>query len=374
MTKNSSPATSPTSSKSVLPTSNQVASMSKSEKLPSISDHFKEAWDRLVANLLNLGILTFLSFFIGTIWVVVVIGVVALTTSFTPEVATVIAAAARDGVEALATMPSWYWGFLASALVLLVLGSAAISAVFQAAYVVVIGKSQEKPSLSQSVQTGIALAVPLVILNLVVLFLMFGNLMFFFLPGIFVIILTFFAVYELVLAGKGPIDAIKGSFHLVMENFGIVVVRALVFFVGWMLISYLINIMVSNESVSGIGIILSLIVNIFYPWFSVAYYAVLYDYVRRITPDQKPTYLGVLSVTAVIGWIVALLTVGSLVRLVGSQMNSDAWEIFREAFVKEMGLQDQNKNLIETNEEFNLEMDVEALLQQLQMEELDSEN
>jgi hypothetical protein len=325
---------------------------SDNQEMPSIADHFREAWDRFVASLLNLFLLSVINVLVGFLLVVLAIAIVFFgATFFVPDVSSLLKSISAQGPSAFEQIPAGFWWFLGVMGGVLFLGSLAISSVFQGAQLYVVGKSEDKPSLSKAIQVGIAVIVPFIIMNLVVSFLVMGNLALLVLPGLLIIILSLFAAYEVVLGGKGALDAIRGSFRLVKENFGTVVVRAVVLFLLWLAVSSIIQIITNNESLAGFGFFLSMILGIIYPWFAISFYIVLYQHVKRLTPEGKNGWLGFFSITAIIGWALMALLVYGLVGAITSPEGGKILEGLREEMGREL-----RQGLEQGESSFNSEM------------------
>lgn len=270
--------------------------------LPSIGTLFTDSWHTVTKSMLNLFLLTLIALGGGFLWglgfmVFTLLSAAGLimpftkgNTQFTPE--SLLTMLGGLGVVLL---------LFAVGIFLLILFAVAI----QAAEMVVIDQYAQTVSVWGSVKKGFSKALALVIVGMLMFLIIFGGFLFFIIPGIVFAILFMFVSYEIVLSNNSIWGSIKRSTAIVLHNFGGIFVRFLLFFLLSIVISaseqYVMGYSDSSMRMPGLG--LSIIVNVLFGWYSLAYSITLYKQSRAVTPADKSVNMVWILIISFLGWL-----------------------------------------------------------------------
>lgn len=273
--------------------------MAAEKMFPSIKTLFADSWQAMTKSLLNVFILSLISFGMGL--VIMLAGVIA-TVGF--------------GALAAVTQEGKNWEtFLANPKIIASLGIGGLifflscifaMTVFSIASVYAVANWQKKPRLGECLGQGFKLFFPLLAVSILIGFISFGGWWLFMIPGILMMLFFMFSRMEVILAGKRFLEALKGSIRIVSQNFGEVFGRMLLFTVGGFILSYIIGRTLP---------FLSLFCNLFFSWFATAYIVVLYQQAKAATDEKQEAKLGWIWITSILGWLIFALFCVGMVKL-----------------------------------------------------------
>lgn len=146
--------------------------------------------------------------------------------------------------------------------------------------------------------------LPYFLTSLLSVFLIFGGIFVFVIPGIIIAIFFAFVGYEVVLEDKTGRTALKSSYYLVKSNFWEVILRAAVLQIGLVLISTILT------QLAGANWLLNLVkflFSIFSVWYARAYFYLLYKQLRARTTKTSPLSLVWIWIVSGIGWVLILI-------------------------------------------------------------------
>lgn len=160
--------------------------------------------------------------------------------------------------------------------------------------------------------------IPLFLMSLLSGFLVFGSMVLFVLPGIFMAILMLFAQIEVILGKQSPVNAIKRSAQLVMDNFGQLFLHWGALILLYFGIQVLVPNILSNAAprLEGLIALLTSISSVVLGWFMVSYNVLLYK--KLSNKDAKPKGMLWMWAMAGLGWVLFFLLMSSIVRFVTS--------------------------------------------------------
>ena len=272
-------------------------------KLPPIKNLFADSWNLMVSQLLNL---LFLS-----------IGAIAAT------VGLIIAFAAVGLVLALAlglfkavNNPA---ALIGSAPLIVVLSVLFLAGMFSSVFIVsmlftiapmrLLAGEKKTMGLFALLKGGGKFILPLVAVSFMTVLFVLGGVWLVIVPGLFISMFLAFAQYEVVLAGKRGMSALKGSVRIMTQNFGEILVRHIIFIIAYVILVLFIPNVISkiDEATGAIISVLWILVSVLANWYALAFGITLYKQVKAVTDESKPAGMGWIKAVAVIGWLLALI-------------------------------------------------------------------
>lgn len=223
-------------------------------------------------------------------------------------------------------LTSFTLAFLVSCL-LVILAIAIFNTAIWGAQILVVASPKDSLSLTESFKGGFRLTIPLFLTVLLGGLLIFGGFFVFILPALLFGFLLSFSTYAVVLDGYSPINALRRSVGMISAHFGEVLIRVVVLWLIYFLVSGLIpEILRSiNGNLNVLIKILSFIVDLVLGWYMLAYGVTMYQHLRGIS-DKEQGPLRWLVATSFIGWVlVVFLGIGifGFVRSEGFKKFSD---------------------------------------------------
>ncbi len=195
-------------------------------------------------------------------------------------------------------------------ILVIVLASSVVISAFSYAQTSILAESK-KQKLKAHLKKGFSLIIPLIGISLISSFFVFGGFFVVFIPGVLMAIFLSYTPQQAIIHNKRGMDALKGSYTIISQNFARIFVAALCLgIVESIATNFLPNLFEQAGSIGQTilafyGPIMSLLVG----WFSFAYGIELYLYAEKRTDwkkDQNITWMWIISV---LGW--AIIVVGS---------------------------------------------------------------
>lgn len=252
--------------------------------LPSISDLISASWAIFTKKVFTL-ILVDLLTVLAVVVVVIVAVLVGLGLGLTHISLTTLGGPILIAGIILAIL-------IAISLIIIFTISAAASAFIIA--------DEAKLSVGDAIKKSFPVILPIIIVGVLTALLVFGGLFVLVIPGIVIYFLLYFSYLEVILGNKRSFEALRGSYNLVSHYFWQVVLRILV-----LSAIYLIVDLIMGELKS---ILLLELVNFLLGIFSTIYIITLYKQLVAITAPYRSS-LNLISVIALIGWIIIILLV-----------------------------------------------------------------
>jgi len=320
--------------------------------LPSIGDLLKESWETFKKSALNLFIFNIIAL-VGY----VVIGVLSFGIILASGIFAITNQIPRLQTGQAPDFSQINPIFILVGIVVLVIGTLTISTVQSIGSVLIIDKRGEEISFGDIIKKSFGLIIPVSIVGLLVFLLTFGGFFVFILPAILFQLFFIFSSYNVILDGKRTTGSLKNSYAIVKKHFGEILVRLLILFA----INITITIFIPNTITRigpGTGIILvflSILINVFLGWFSLAYITTLYKQARVGMIEQKSSILWT-WIIAVTGWIIFGFVVFAVTKTLTSS-------IFNEQLMKEFNKANKaNQGIIEKNIDYNINSEFEKEL------------
>jgi flagellar basal body-associated protein FliL len=241
----------------------------------------KRAWDKTQKQLLRLFLLTLIPL-VGLVTVAIVGGIA------------MVALAAIGGSNALTPVVTVF--FIALAIVFAILMLAInISTIYIVA--------DTDPALSPLAifKKSLKKVWPLMIASLLGGLIVLGGFVLLIIPGILFSILLSFSAYFVVMDNISPIEAMRKSVYVVSKNFGSIFIRLAVLFGIGFVAGLIINMLTSSAG-DLTGSLVSLVFNLLFSWFSIAYTLSLFLEAKKTAGDGRGKLLWMVIV-AIIGWI-----------------------------------------------------------------------
>lgn len=204
------------------------------------------------------------------------------------------------------------FGVIVAALLIAVVIATIAGPLFQAASIALAG-SAEKISVGAALRLGISKFMSVVTAGLLMSFFIFGGLFALVIPGLILMILLSFALYEIVLYRATPMQALRNSAGMVKAHFWPVVGRlAMLLLLG-------IAISLIGESWTNMNnplfSLVDLVLNLGYSVLAVMYSVVLYKNLRAATPGASMSLVP-LGIISALGWLMAIVLIGNFLRTV----------------------------------------------------------
>lgn len=291
--------------------------MGEERSLPPISDLLKESWKAFTKSILNLLLLAVVT----TVAYAVVFGVILLLAGLGGGFGFLksLFDSGSGGAPSLTTLLPMLTG-VGLGLIFFILFAIVFGLMVQAASIIIIGEYERKPSLGEALSRGFGLMIPLFLTNLILFFFGFGGVFVLVLPAIIFAILFTFTPYEVVLGEKKFLEAIKGSYRMVTQHFGDLVVRGLVW-LGLVILIYLVlampslmvNVMTRVGDEAGLVFVplamtfslIRFLINAALGWFGLCYGVILYKQAKAVTDFGRKASFGWVWMVAILGWVLA---------------------------------------------------------------------
>ena len=210
------------------------------------------------------------------------------------------------------------------------------SSVLRLAVIAAIGKYKERVSLGQCIKAGFVYLVPFSIMSIVVWFLVFGSYFVLLIPGVLVGLFLQYVGYEIVLGGKKWWSAVKGSVQIMSQNFGEVVLRMIVFYLGVAIVFYLPTYLIGMKAGSApeaaasdaLSIMMLLVpvrflLGLLIGFFSMVFSVVLYKQAKQATNEEINPGVAWILILALVGWVIGAFVISSGMKMSRQFMASD---------------------------------------------------
>lgn len=209
------------------------------------------------------------------------------------------------------------------ALVVVSIAAAVLGSVFGTSILLAAGESAEYPTIGSKLKRGLQLFTPMLFASLITLFLVYGGLGLFIIPGIIIAIMVSFTMYEIVFTSNRGTDAIRNSVTIISQNFGDLLIRVGVI----ILISIAINIVtgmisagLGDDAGPGLASLVSLLIEPIFGLFTLAYYFEVYKEARSATDFNRSSSLTWMWIVSILGWVIGIMMISALSRVVGPQL------------------------------------------------------
>ncbi len=285
------------------------------KQIPSIRELFSESWDAFKGSLGNVFVLYLLGSISGFVFMAFIFFVVAgagFMATFT-EVANSQMMLAEKlqtffTAERLA-QTGIVFGLLA--LIAMIWGS-----VIRIAVIAAIGGYKERIGLGKTLSIGFSTLIPVLIMSFVTFLITTGAWFALIIPGILIGMFLQYTSYEIVLGGKRWWGAVKGSVQIMTQNFGEVLLRMIILFLGVMVVFYLPMYLISmwagggaeTQSAEALSVLMilspiRLIMGILIGFFAMAYSVVTYKHAKQVTNDVPPS-IAWMIIVSIVGWVI----------------------------------------------------------------------
>lgn len=213
------------------------------------------------------------------------------------------------------------------------------SSVLRLAVVAAIGKYKERITLGQCIKAGFIYLIPFSLMSLVASFLVIGSYFLLLIPGILVGLFLQYVGYEIVLGGKKWWGAVKGSAQIMSQNFGEVVLRMIVFYLGVVVLFYLPSYLISMKEGSvpeaaaseALSIMMLLIpvrflLGLLIGFFSMVFSVVLYKQAKEATNEEINPGLSWIVIVSLVGWVIGAFMINSGVNMSKKFVSSELFK------------------------------------------------
>lgn len=280
--------------------------------LPAIGDLFRESWEaftKSVLNLLLLAVITIVAYAVvlGIIFLIVGLGGGLGVLKYFSE-------RGAEGVPSIASFLPALTG-LGLGFLFFILFAIIFGLMVQVAAIIIVGEDEQRPSLTEVLSRSLGLVWPLFLTNLLLFFFTAGGLFVLFLPMIVFEVLFIFTPYEVVLGEKRFLGAVKGSYQIVTQNFGDLLVRGLVWLglvIGVFMVLSMPQLTFNLGREAGLVWLpmvfvfgLRAAVNVLIGWFGLCFGVTLYKQTKAVTDFEKKFNFSWVWVIAILGWVLA---------------------------------------------------------------------
>lgn len=291
-------------------------------QFPPLGELFKESWERMTSGALNALWISLLSFAATFGAAIVAFGALFALTATTIDVQGLVEKIRDEGPTALSSIGAGASAGLVIAFLVTILLFMFISAIFTNALILAFGWAEQKPTVGSLVKAGLKSATWFIAYSIVAGFLAFGGTWFFLIPSLLISMFFSFGIYELVLEGKKPFAAMRSSTTIIAENFGPILGRLLIFFVGYLVISLFLPALFQSmgEEVGVAYSFVNLAISIPLSWFSISYMVTLYKQAKEVTPanaNRNGLFWTLISLS-LIGWVIFIVMSSFIIALLGS--------------------------------------------------------
>lgn len=263
------------------------------------------------------------------------------------------------------------WGFGALAMfVIFFVVIAIISSLAQIGSIIIFLEGNSKVNVVNVIKRSAKYILPLIGAGILTALIVFGGVLLFVIPGIVFSIFLSLAYYSIIDENRGPVAALKRSLFLVKSNFSAFFLRVLAL---WGLV-FLINVVISamltsigeganNDSAILVISIINLALQFVTTWFSVAYTTTLFKQMQK-TAGKGEASLKIISILAVIGWIMAILLGYAVFNAISQFIESQSNGSFQQNLSPEER-EELEKLFQEIDSEFNTD-DLEKYMQDIE--------
>lgn len=193
-----------------------------------------------------------------------------------------------------------------------------LSLVFQGANLKIL---DENLSIRNALKSSYKFVPQLLISSFVAGFLVLGGLFLFFVPGLIIAFFLIFIPYEIILADKKVIPAIKSSVTMVKRNFKEVLFKVIALVLPIVVIIEIFDGILNEPNSSEVSPIFNLITYII-GVFGMVYIYRLYKQIKAKSGESKQISLKWLVLTSTIGWGMFILMISAFIQLSKVLLNS----------------------------------------------------
>lgn len=270
------------------------------KSLPPIADLLSHSFETCKKNLYEFFVLSVIALAIYA-----VIGIISVGVVFATGIGgAIMARGIQDVFKVPGVIMILGWLLFAVVVCIIVFGFAV-----QTAYILVAA-GEKKGSYVDLLKKGVFLFPSFLRVSLLSLFLIWGSIFVFILPAILIGFMLTFTIYEIVLSGNRGIYAIQRSSYIVSQNFFPVVGRILFLTIVGFLIGAVISgiqeFVSDNSFFAVVMVIISVVFNVLWGWFSVVYSVNLYRQAKAVVDPHKTSGLLWMWILAGIGWVIGV--------------------------------------------------------------------
>lgn len=305
---------------------NPTKSFSSKAELPPIKQLFSDSWKTLTRSLLNLFLLTLVD--------IAASATVFLIFGFLMIIIAVMSGLGKNLIQqpsALSNLPPTILIIIVVICVVFSILFTLMNYVFRIATVVVVAKSDDHPSVKESIKQSLKRVFPLVITDFIILFFMIGGSVLFIFPALMFYFFFLFVNYEVILNNQSFLNALKRSVLLVSRRFGEILIRILILVGITILLTVLIpNLLRKIDPDTYLLIALwSVLLNVLLGWFSLAFTLQLYKQSQEGLENEKLPSLSIFWIVAILGWILAVIL---LILGIKIALSSSTQKFFQKQF------------------------------------------
>lgn len=310
-------------------TSKNLETGVKSE-LPPISTLFQDSWTlfkKSWVSMLGMGIYSFF----GILAALLIAGVIAFQSGINLQF---FQSLSKNDLSVLSN-PSIFIG-IGAGIFIYIIFTMVLQYSYYAGTTLILNhnlKNDDKFNVTSAIKSSLKFILPLFITGLIIGFITMGGLMLLLFPAIIFGLLFGFATYELVIEKKSILESLRGSYRIVSSNFGAIVIRMIVIYTIYFVITLVIPdaLRSMGESAGLLNIIYSLTINIAIGWYLPIYLFCLYDQAKKATDQSKKVSLAWVFVLAILGWLLLFSTISGVKKLIQSD---EFKKTFSEEFSK----------------------------------------
>lgn len=322
--------------------------------LPTIKELFKESWSAFTKSILNLFLLSIISLITCLIFIIIFSGIVVV---WLMKLGVFKAfSSLQQGDFSILNSLIKPQTLIAGGIILLIfiLLMTIISYVIKIAMVMVVAKYQEQLSLGSIIKKSFGYIVPLFLVGLLTGLLSLGGFFVFIIPVFFFCFFFMFVSYEVILANKKWLNALRGSVQIVSQHFGEILVRMVLYLLLYIaLVVFIPNLIRKIEPTTYLIIsIYSIFTNVLIGFFGFAFSITLYKQVKKATDENKSTSLAWIWIIAILGWLLMVLYIYGSVKLIGKMKDMGIMEKIQQEILKETNKGKEPKITTETEENF----------------------
>lgn len=310
------------------------------KKFPSLKEHIVESWNLLTKKALKLLLYEILGIVIFVL-MIFALGIVILTLIFVSVgFGSNMNPANPQALNSISSNIVVMIAFTVAAIVF-IFGIWGIGLALQAGVLMLVRDSSEDTSVIGYFKKGFAYIVPFLITGSISFLILFGSSFVFIIPAIIICIFFIFTPYAVVFEKKKGIDALRMSYSLVSQNFGVIISRLILLWLFMFGTQMLINLLPKKEPSAAIFYFLVTLISSFvFGFFSFIYSIKLYEYARRAYDPKKSISLKWIGAVAIIGWIIFALIGFILFKAISSP---NVQKSFKEQVGREFNKGMQNK-------------------------------
>jgi hypothetical protein len=222
--------------------------------------------------------------------------------------------------------------------------------------IIAVRKYEEEVTVGNCIRKSFRYIMPLFLVNLLIGFLNLGAFFVFIIPVFFFSFFFMFVGYEVILADKKWLEAVRGSVRIVGQHFGEILVRWILYILIYIVLFVFIpNVIRKIEPQTYIFLmIIYMFTNTLFSWFGIAFSVILYKQAKEATDENKPVSLAWVWIISILGWIILGLAILGSAVLISKARESGALRQIQENIFKEMSGQTNKDRLIEEKMEKNI--------------------